>query len=335
MQSGWNIRAAVLLLVGLSLQAYGWGGRLHMDISRAAAQGVPDEMAGWRDYAEVLARHSINPDLWKEHDRTEGPRHYLDAERYHGLAITNLPADYAQVQPLVTRRLRRSDGIGPWVVMDVQDRLTRAMASNNWVMAARLAAALSHYVGDLHQPLHTTENFDEAGLHLRWEVNMPRYFWHSSLLKAGPAEYLADPWSSLLSWVADAHARYPEIYEGERVAVQRSADVESLDYYRGMWEATRDMFAEQTSKSATHLASLWYTAWVDAGRPTIPPPDEIPEGSFWGEEEEEMMAAQRDLSAWYFLGGLVVLGVVVIALSLHRGRSGHHKGRTVVEWKDD
>ena len=85
----------------LATNAFAWSGRVHMDINRAAALNVPDEMAAWRDYAKLLGLESIRPDLWKGADETEGPRHYLDAERYRPLAITNLPRDHSKVLALV------------------------------------------------------------------------------------------------------------------------------------------------------------------------------------------------------------------------------------------
>lgn len=316
---------AVLVIALIPCRLLAWSGRVHVDIARAAASAVPDEMAAWRAYAKVLARHSVDPDLWKDTDPAEGVRHYLDAERYREVALTELPANWEAVRAQGGRRLKASAGIGPWVVWEAQMRLTAAMASNDWVTATRWAAAQAHYAADLHQPLHTTRYFDEAkgtgaGVHLRWEVEMPKLFWHASLLRVEPATYLEDPWRSLLGWVAEAHERYGQIFQVERVLAERGVDAGTFAYYRELWKATDELFVEQASRAVTHLASLWYTAWVNAGRPAIPPPAEISSSSVWI-EEKAIARAPPEASAWFFAGGLVAATILVVGLSLWQARS--------------
>jgi hypothetical protein len=307
------IRLAGVMAV-LSTSAFGWGGGVHMDINREAALNVPDDMAAWRAYAAILSRESIRPDLWKGDDEAEGPRHYLDAERYHPLAITNLPADHAKVRALGGGDAAEN-GILPWVIIDVEGKLTQAMAGNDWEAATRYAAALGHYVGDAHQPLHLTEHYDGnpgpdgKGIHMRWEQQMPFFFWKAAMIKAGPAQYITDPWSAILQQLNQAHARYREIYAADNAAAAAADDeVGSSEYYRAMWKRTQNLFTEQVSASVTDLSSLWYTAWIKAGRPAIPkPPETISETSIW----KDRTAAARTSSVPLLL---VLAGIGVIAL---------------------
>ena len=316
-------RSFTLLLFCLLIarEAGAWGGRLHMDITRAAARAVPEEMDGWSEYGKVLARYSIYPDLWKDGDRSEGPHHYLDVERYRPLAATNLPATLAEVQTRIGRQPSPGDGIAPWSIMEMQRRLTAAMATNDWVLAARLATTLGHYVADIHQPLHTTENYDgasgaAAGVHMRWEEEMPRAFWRSSMLNAGTAEYLANPWAEVLRWIDESHGKFDAVLTADREAFGSSGSIESRVYYRMLWTKTQDIFVQQANEAATHLASLWYTAWVDAGRPPIPePPADLPEGSVWA-----LGRRKPSSSAAPFLGVFAVIGLIVVLLSVLRSR---------------
>ena len=311
------IRLAGVIAV-LSTNAFAWGGRVHMDINRAAAMNVPDDMAAWRDYATILSRESIQPDLWKGDDDTEGVRHYLDSEHYQPITITNLPEDHAKVRA-VTGGDAAENGMLPWVIMDVENRLTRAMSSNDWAGATRYAAALGHYVADAHQPLHMTEHYDGSpgpdgkGIHMRWEEQMPFFFWKSEMIKAGPAQYIKDPWSAVLQQLDQAHARYREIYTADHEATQAAdEEVGSSEYYRAMWKRTRDLFAEQVSAAVTDLSSLWYTAWVRAGRPPIPkPPGTISETSIW----KDQPAVARG-SALPLLLVLASAGVIILIISM-------------------
>lgn len=312
---------ASLLLVALvcapsSVSA--WGGRVHVDISRKAAQSVPDDMDVWRRYAGLMADGSYRPDLWKSNDPTEGPRHYIDVERYAQFGVTNLPRDIAELSSIPQYKPR--SGIAPWTILELQGRLTAAMASNDWEEAAEVAAAMGHYVGDIHQPLHTTHNFDGAmadsvGVHLRWESQMPSHHWKSSFVRPGRSGYVKDVWAAILKWTDASHARYDAILEADvKARAAANGNVESRLYYGKLWEYSSDIFIEQTSFAAENLASLWYTAWVDAGRPSIPPPPEkISEASVW------RLKASRDVpSAWPFFVTFIVAAIVVVWMSVRK-----------------
>jgi hypothetical protein len=309
------IRLAGVFAV-LSTNAFAWGGRVHMDINREAAMNVPDDMAAWRGYAKILSRESIRPDLWKGSDDAEGNRHYLDAEHYQPLAITNLPDDHAKIRAL-TGSDATENGLLPWVILDVENLLTQAMASNEWEAATRYAAALGHYVADAHQPLHLTEHYDGSpgpdgkGIHMRWEEQMPFFFWKSEMIKAAPAQYIKDPWIAILQQLDQARSRYKEIYAADSAAAAAADDeVGSSEYYQAMWKRTQGLFADQVSAAVTDLSSLWYTAWIKAGRPAIPtPPATISETSIW--KDRSATAGSSSLPLLLVLAGVGVIALII------------------------
>ncbi len=313
------LRRTIFLLITLSClsgttTSYAWGGRDHIRINRKACYIVPDEMAEWRAYSDVVGFHGLDPDLWKSDDPAEGDRHYIDLEEY-GSAETLSRERPDPVIPGI--------GLAPWVIMDLMDQLSQTMADGDWVMATRMAAALGHYVGDTHQPLHTTVNYDgqntgHDGIHLRWEIYMPRRMKQNLSMQAiGPVRYLEDPWIDMMAWISNANSRYKAILEAEEVA--RSAthgDLESDLYFETLWECSGELFNEQTALSASDLASVWYTAWVNAGRPAIPPPPEkIVNTSFHATTQSEGTAQP---SFWIFLACLGVLGAAIVGVSVKK-----------------
>lgn len=312
-------RWAALLILAAPMAASGWGGRLHMDISRAAARAVPEEMEGWRKYAKFMASHSIQPDLWKGFDSTEDSRHFIDLESYAPLSATNLPLDRAAAEARLAGQ-SKPHGYVPWVILDLQARLTAAMAAGQWVEAARIAAAQGHYVGDLHQPLHTTENYDgqhsgQGGVHLRWEVGMPNEYWRSGLMPEARVDYVSNLWPAILGWLGQSHARIPEVLDADdQAARQTEFNVESRAYYFHLWQASSNLFIEQTHLAACRLGSLWYTAWVDAGRPAIdPPPETLSEASIW-----KPASTTGEHASWPFLVAFGVIALVIVLLSVRR-----------------
>ena len=144
---------------------------------------------------------------------------------------------------------------------------------------------------------------------------MPGVFWRSTMLAPGPAAYVDDPWPYILNWIEEAHALYDVILEADNDArAATGGNTESRAYYTKLWELTESVFIGQASRSAQRLSSLWYTAWVDAGRPKIPrPPQQISEASIWRRKP-----VQEIPSAWPFFVGFSVAAVVIVWLSARK-----------------
>jgi hypothetical protein len=180
---------------------------------------------------------------------------------------------------------------------------------------------LGHYVADAHQPLHLTQHYDGSpgpdgkGIHARWEQEMPFFFWKATMIKAGPAQYIKDPWSAVLQQLNLAHARYREIYTADNEATQAAdEEVGSSEYYRAMWKRTQNLFAEQAGAAVTDLSSLWYTAWVKAGRPEIPkPPGTISEISIWKDQPAVVSSSALPIPLLLVLAGV---GVIILIISM-------------------
>lgn len=304
---------------------WAWGGTTHRQISFAAAVSVPDDMAAWHEYASILGKHSVNPDIWKSSDPDEAPRHYIDLE-HHGGRNARLPEQMPS-DTSVEYRAYQDYGIVPWIIMQCQEALTGAMQSNDWTQATRIAAAMGHYVGDAHQPLHCTANFDgqftgNHGIHLRWEIEMPRRIRPRARPQREHAVYMDDPWTALQQWVCAAHTNTAPIFEADEQANWESrGNMDSDIYFHALWKQTGNLFTHQVEQSIAHLASLWYTAWVDAGRPAIPPPPEaIANTSIFMTPEPP--AGYTFLENWMFPLVLFALIVVVVFFSLRRQRQG-------------
>ena len=305
-----------------SHSAWAWGFKTHVAICMEAAGAVPDEMKEWKNYAGVLARNTMNPDFWKEGNRQESPRHYIDMDNYVALPLSDIPRSLEEATAKWGAAQMASEGIAPWTIVLLQTRLTQAMSSNQWDEAARLAAAMSHYIGDTHQPLHCTSRFDgptgpSRGLHARWEENMPNLHWNFRMVKASTPVFIDDPWGSVWQWARQAFTQFEPIFKADdRARKQSHGDTESGEYYQALWTQTKAIFIAQTSQAATDLASFWYTAWVNAGRPAIPaPPANVDGETVWPQDQ---LTAQKRHSAGPFLTGLAVAAILIVLLSLRK-----------------
>lgn len=327
---------ALPLLLALPLAAGAWSGVQHIQISKAAARNLPDEMAAFRDFARPMALPAIYPDLWKEGDPDEGPRHYFEPDR--------LPpgTDIRAFSPVQIEAFLQMDaipaeiGIAPWAIVELLAQMTDAMRATNWTWAAQCGAALSHYVADVHMPLHCTRNFNgqetwQVGVHSRIESDMTKAFFRADAIRPGPAGHLENPFREIMGWIERSAAMAPVLLRADLIA-KRSANgrIDSETYYLRLWELTGDVIETQISDAAAHLSALWYTAWVNAGKPAVPAPlDELPVLSVHSgvgidpASEGGPVGASRsrqnqryDTIIWAVMGGLALL---VVASSIWRG----------------
>jgi hypothetical protein len=328
--------ACAALLVALPSAVWAWGGTQHLQINKAAGRNVPAEMVGFPAFSRPMALPGIYPDLWKESDPDETPRHYFEPDQ--------LPAqtDIRDLSPVMAEAFAKigltAEGIGiaPWTINDLLTQMTAAMRTNDWVWAARCGAALGHYVGDLHMPLHCTRNYNgqdtgQMGVHMRLEIDMVKAFFHPDQMHPAPAVYIDNPFRAIMEWTAHSATLVPAILDADLVA-KRAANgrIDTERYYRKFWELTSGIVDTQIGDAVTHLSSLWYTAWVNAGKPAIPGPlDELPTPSVFSgvsidppNEGGPVGAAtprQRntyDTIIWSFMGGI---GLIIIASSIYRG----------------
>jgi len=275
--------ALVVLLAGLPRPAGAWSGIQHIQINKAAGRNVPADMAAFRAFSRPMALPGIFPDLWKESDATEGSRHYFEPDRLPaGSDIRALPRD--QAEACAQMGLPPDDvGVAPWAIVDLLGQMTAAMRATNWLWAAQCGAAMGHYVADLHMPLHCTRNYNgqetwQVGVHERFESEMTRFFFRADRIAPAPAVHLADPFAEIMGWIDQSARLVPEVLQAD-LAAKRAANgrTDTERYYQKLWELTGDLVVRQISDAASHLSSLWYTAWVDAGQPAIPEPfDELP-----------------------------------------------------------
>ena len=59
------------------------------------------------------------------------------------------------------------------------------------------------------------------------------------------------------------------LLDADKLAHQESGSTESDEYYKIMWLRTRYVTEMQFKTAEEDLASLFYTAWVNAGKPTF------------------------------------------------------------------
>jgi hypothetical protein len=187
----------------------------------------------------------------------------------------------------------RANGVVPWRIAAFTDSLTRAFKMKNLDKILFFAANVGHYVADAHVPLHATENYDgqltgQKGLHARWESEIPeRYMRHLEMQNetAPRAKYIPDKTEESFKWVLESYLMVDSVLKCDLKAKEglkpeeiytvvidkngRERQIYTPLYYERFKQALGDMVERRFEQTIERVASIWYSAWVDAGAPDL------------------------------------------------------------------
>jgi len=290
----------IVSLLGPTLPAHAWfATQGHDEITRAAVALLPPAAAGcageaatdacfsslFRLEAEALAAASVAPDLFKpdeaapQLDAQESAEHYIDLELFQGRSLPSHRYEYLAALREIGVEPERI-GVLPYAVVEWTQRLTVTFAalrrdprhSGLRAQALTYAGILSHYAGDMVQPLHTSIHHNGWAEPPRYES--PRtgiHFAIDGLIRnlpptlppdPPPVEPFADLWTAVLAQLAESHSHVAAIYSFETAPGSGEIDLES--------EAVRAFAQERFEVATRFVARLWVTAWEDSAEMTLP-----------------------------------------------------------------
>lgn len=238
-----------------------------------------------------MEAHAVDPDKRRYAVVGEAENHYLDIDRYthHADSISSvLPLYWDSAVAKFSEDTLRAHGIAPWNTYFVYAKLRKAFERKEVSEILRHATDLAHYVGDIHVPLHTTKNYNgqltnQLGIHGFWETRLPELFWETYQIERQEAVYLNTPMLTIWQVVENAHQKVDSVlqieatiskeFSEQKYAVEQRGNQEVRQYSEGYALEYADrlngMVERQLQGAVIVLASLWYTAWVDAGQPTL------------------------------------------------------------------
>jgi len=310
-------------LFACATSAYAWGERGHDLITRVAVQNLraisDDNQALVKPFVErnhMLGHLSNVPDIvWRAPYMTELERqenystHFINLEKvYKGVATwSDLPDDFDAYSKdaLAKGHTAVEVGTAPWRVSQLYNRMVQALilagqaedkkALEDSVNQALLMGGLmSHFVGDLANPHHTTANYDgqlsgQRGLHAYFEheviAQLPfelsaqvamqaKKNWLATYPKSEQKAILSNPQKLVWALVANSHSRLPELLrlDTQYSLLEESKSEKDRATRKPVTETARhyEAFAiERLAIGASTLSQLWVLAWQQAGAPDL------------------------------------------------------------------
>ncbi|MSS73267.1 MAG: hypothetical protein EXS64_17525 [Candidatus Latescibacteria bacterium] len=268
-------------------------GRLQ-DLRRLSVE--PDEL--WKDQKQWDA----HPE-WKNRSNW----HFLDIDHFHfkypfrEFPRTRPGADslYARADSLYAGR--GNAGYLPWTIADFYRALVDAYKKGDPEAIIQNAGLLSHFAGDASMPLHATRNYDglysgnikykvksgepgypDRSVHERFELalvdlNLGRYGEGIRIVDAD-RKSLTDILSGAFDFIVESYFQTDRIIAADKVIMERlnvltedkkPFDARRDDYYKALDEQVGQLAVDRLKAGAVYLGNLWYSAWLDAGKPAL------------------------------------------------------------------
>ncbi|MBC9933874.1 S1/P1 Nuclease [Chitinophaga qingshengii] len=303
------------------LRAGGWGFFAHERINRLAVFCLPPEMMVlYKPHLEYIRVHATDPDKRRYMVAAEGARHFLDIDLLDRPPYRSIPRSWQEAVARYGADSLQRNGILPWYLETMMARLTRAFRELDQQRILQLSAEIGHYVADAHVPLHACSNHNgqftgQTGIHGLWESRIPELLADAEFdYWAGKARYIADWRAYVWQIVTSSGLAADTVLKKEkrlcehtspsqRYAYEIRNGVLTRTYAEGYTKAYHrllgDMVERRMKQAIAAVAACWYTAWVNAGQPSL---QELQHTSLTESELQEFEQLQQRWTEGRMLG---------------------------------
>lgn len=277
----------ILLIVFYPFSVKGWGFFAHQRINQLAVFLLPPEMmAFYKPHLEYITTHATDADKRRYILAAEGPRHYIDIDHY----TMPLPYSWQDAVNKYSEDTLQQYGILPWHICQMMTRLTTAFKNRDQAQILKLSADLGHYIADAHVPLHACSNHNgqftgQQGIHGLWESRIPELLADKTFRYwTGKAIYIRNIPATTWQIISESAAAADTVLQKERTLSGQWPETRryawekrkgklvknySSDYTTAYHTALGNMVERRMCGSIHLISSYWYTAWTNAGMPTL------------------------------------------------------------------
>jgi len=271
--------AGLVLLAALVAFAvassYGWGENAERLVTNKAIDTLPQEMGtffeGNRQY---LVQHVTDAGTLDAKIAAGEHKDFIQLDHYGPFPYSALPRVYTAAVAKYSRQTLETYGLLPWQIGLSSKKLTDAFEEHNWAEAKVSAAALAHYVAAAHDPFNTTINTDgklsgQPGVKARFDTGLVDRYQLFFFVKPNDASFISDPTDHAFEMPLSAHSWLENVLLADRRAHQ-GLTTYGDEYYDRFYAQAGAVLVRQLSDASTDIGSYWMTAWINAGRPTLP-----------------------------------------------------------------
>ena len=275
----------------LGKQSFCWGFYAHQRINYYAVFLLPPEMMVlYKPNIQFLTDHAVDPDKRRYAVVTEAPKHYIDIDHYGDYPWPELPLKYDDAIKRYSQDTVLANGIVPWWIQVMQQRLTNAFKEKDIAKILKLSAEIGHYIADSHVPLHVSSNHDgqltnQKGIHGFWESRIPELLAEKDFdFMIGKATYISNIQKYVWDRVRESGAASDTVLTDEAMLTRQFSTDRKFSFEERSGKVIRQyssafsmaynqrlngMVERRMRLAIASISCFWYTAWVNAGQPDL------------------------------------------------------------------
>ncbi|GAC1586567.1 MAG: hypothetical protein NVS3B19_05130 [Ginsengibacter sp.] len=244
----------------------------------------------YKPHIEYLKEHAVDPDKRKSVVKGESSRHFIDIDHYGINPYPDLPRNWKEALLIYSEDTITKYGTVPWTIERVMFNLTESFKEKNLSKILKNSADIGHYVADSHVPLHCNTNHNgqltnQNGIHGLWESRIPELLADKKFnFFLGSAKYITNLKYFIWERVLESALLSDSVLFIERQLSKQMGPFEKYSYekrnkklvkvYSALYtirfnQLMNNMVERRMQKSVESIASLWFTAWVNAGQPNL------------------------------------------------------------------
>jgi len=263
------------LFAMLSACANAWGANAQRLIANKALETLPPDL---REFYEanrlrIVAMVSDPLDTLAKNP-SEQHFHVLYLNRYSPFPFDSLPRNYQAALKKFGKLKLEANGVLPWQIGVYSEKLTEAFRARNWNDVRLYSTLLAHYVAEAHDPFNTTDNSDgramgQTGANSRFGTSLVDRYSLFFPMRPNDARFIKDPTDNAFEDILNAHSWLQIILLADRRSRAGLADYTD-EYYDHFYNQAGAVLIRQLTDAASEVGSYWLTAWVNAGKPSLP-----------------------------------------------------------------
>ncbi len=265
------------LSVLFSPSLFAWGTVAHKYINKNATVHLPPSMQQFIQQASYFETNAMVPDNRRDYNDksfyAEQYLHFLDIDYYPNFKKW-VSRDLDSLRVIYGNTIVKENGLVPWVTKWLTDSLSSQLKRGDWQTAYATANDIGHYVADAHVPLHATVNYNgqlsnQIGIHSRHESTMITNYQSFMTVKKDSVRYIDNIVEFAMQYLLTSQSYVDSVLSADLSAKSVSgwngSGSAPTAYYTELWSKTNVFTLRQIQSATIDLASIWYTAYVNAG----------------------------------------------------------------------
>jgi hypothetical protein len=162
----------------------------------------------------------------------------------------------------------------PWRTVETYEKLIEAFRSVDVQTIESLSAELAYQIAELHDPVNLSKNgdggpIDQQGLRERFDERLLEIYGEKLEIDTPTSIFIDRPSEYVFSIVRRGYVWVDNILLDDYIAHRGVMSYDRF-YYEGLWLRASVILNQMFESMSREVASFWYTAWVNAGKPELP-----------------------------------------------------------------